>query len=130
MTPPKGHGEKQTRKREQAIQALIAEPTIGKAATACGIGKRTLIRWLKDPEFQHAHQAAKSQLVNGAINKLRVSATAFVSTLSTIAKNRHNPAAARVTAASRGLELLLKASEVEDLRARLEKLEELSGEER
>ena len=39
-----GHGAKTAAVREQAILALLSEPTIGQAATRCGIGERTLHR--------------------------------------------------------------------------------------
>jgi hypothetical protein len=83
-----------------------------------------------DAEFSAAYKRAKDELLAGAVNQLRRFATQFVSTLATIAKSERKPAAARVTAASRGLELLIKVSEVEDLRARLEKLEQLAGDEK
>ena len=43
-----GHGAKTAAVREQAILALLSEPTIGEAATRCGIGERTLYRKLKE----------------------------------------------------------------------------------
>ena len=39
-----GHGAKTEAVRERAIVALLSEPTIGDAATRCGIGERTLRR--------------------------------------------------------------------------------------
>ena len=39
-----GHGAKTAAVREQAIVALLSEPTIAKAAARCGIGERTLHR--------------------------------------------------------------------------------------
>jgi hypothetical protein len=37
-----GHGEKLSRKREQAIAALLSASTLVEAAKAAGIGDRTL----------------------------------------------------------------------------------------
>jgi hypothetical protein len=48
----KGHGEKFGRKKEQAIAALLSNPTIEEAAKAAGIGSVTLWRWLQDPGFK------------------------------------------------------------------------------
>ena len=41
-----GHGEKQTRKQEQAIAALLGCATIELAAEATGVAPITLKRWL------------------------------------------------------------------------------------
>ena len=49
-----GHGEKLTRKQEQAIACLLAEATLTAAASHCGIGEATLRRWLRDPQFEAA----------------------------------------------------------------------------
>jgi hypothetical protein len=42
-----GHGSKFSRKKEDAIAALLTQRNVGEAARAAGIGTRTLIRWLK-----------------------------------------------------------------------------------
>jgi hypothetical protein len=47
-----GHGAKLSRKRQQAIAALIEAPTIREAAGIVGIGEATLFRWLQDANFQ------------------------------------------------------------------------------
>ena len=46
-----GHGEKLTRKKEQAIVALLTEPTITRAADSAGIAEATLRRWMRLDEF-------------------------------------------------------------------------------
>ena len=46
-----GHGEKFGRKKEEAIAALLTQRNIEEAARTAGIGTRTLLRWLKIPEF-------------------------------------------------------------------------------
>ena len=40
-----GHGDKLSRKQEQAIAALLAEPTIEAAAPKADIGLTTLKNW-------------------------------------------------------------------------------------
>ncbi|MBI3909994.1 MAG: hypothetical protein HY320_03565 [Armatimonadetes bacterium] len=58
-----GHGAKLPRKREQAIAALLAEPTVGAAAGAAGVGYATLRRWLALPEFDAEYRAARLEAV-------------------------------------------------------------------
>jgi hypothetical protein len=42
-----GHGEKLSRKQDQAITALVTWPSITEAAAQCGLAEVTLRRWLK-----------------------------------------------------------------------------------
>src|SRR5271163_1806791 len=66
-----GHGEKLTRKQEQAIAALLAEPTIDAAAEKAGVGLTTLKNWLKLPAFLAAYRGARRQVVEGALGQLQ-----------------------------------------------------------
>ena len=50
------------RKQEDAIAALLTQRNVEEAARAAGIGVRTLLRWLKLPEFQSAYHAAAELL--------------------------------------------------------------------
>src|SRR3990172_5995700 len=77
----KGHGEKQTRKQEQAILALLSEPTIEAAAEACGVGQATLWRWMQLPSFQSEYRAARRWLVEASIGTLQYATTEAVETL-------------------------------------------------
>jgi hypothetical protein len=54
-----GHGAKFGRKKEEAIAALLSQPSIEQAARVAGIGPKTLLRWLKLPEFQAAYREAR-----------------------------------------------------------------------
>jgi hypothetical protein len=54
-----GHGAKFGRKKEQAIAALLTETNAKEAARAIGIGSATLLRWLKEPEFDAAYREAR-----------------------------------------------------------------------
>ncbi|HET8998938.1 MAG TPA: RNB domain-containing ribonuclease [bacterium] len=77
----KGHGEKLTRKQEQAIAALLAEPTLGSAARRCGVSETTLWRWLQDEEFQAAYKNARRSAVDAATTCLQQAATEAVACL-------------------------------------------------
>jgi hypothetical protein len=39
-----GHGQKMSRKKEQAIAALLSQPSIARAAKKSGIGEKTLFQ--------------------------------------------------------------------------------------
>src|ERR1039458_7906129 len=49
-----GHGAKFGHKVEQAIAALLSHRNVEEAARAVGISANTLLRWLKEPEFEAA----------------------------------------------------------------------------
>ena len=51
-----GHGEKYSRKSQEAIAALLSEPSIEAAARKVGISASTLRRWMKEPDFQQRYR--------------------------------------------------------------------------
>ena len=81
ITNGTGHGEKLSRKREQAIAALLAEPTLAAAAGALGVSDRTLRNWLKRSTFRAAYREARRQVVEGAIARLQQATTDAVACL-------------------------------------------------
>ena len=58
-----GHGEKLSRKQEQAIVALLQQSTIAEAARVAGIGETTLWRWLQNDDFKVEYRSAKREAV-------------------------------------------------------------------
>lgn len=118
----------QSRKQQQAVTALLSSPTIGDAAKSCGMGERTLKRWLKDEDFLAAYRDAQRNLLESAVNRLRGAALEFVNALHHIATDNGAPPAARATAARSGLEVLLKAGALEELERRVADLEQALGE--
>lgn len=119
----KGHGEKLTRKQEQAVAALLAEPTLAAAAVRCGVGQTTLWRWLQDQAFNEAYRSARRTVVDGTIATLQQAAGEAVACL------RRNLNCGRpgveVRAATTILEQVLGTADRADLEARLRRLEAL-----
>jgi hypothetical protein len=76
-----GHGSKFGRKKEEAITALLTQRNVEEAARAAGIGTRTLIRWLKIPEFEAAYLEARRAAVSQSNARLQQGSSAAVSTL-------------------------------------------------
>jgi hypothetical protein len=81
MTQSKGHGEKLTRKAEQAIAALLEHPTMAEAARSCGVSERSLWRWLQRDDFQKRYREAQRAVVDSAITKLQAATLRAVETL-------------------------------------------------
>jgi hypothetical protein len=94
-------GGSKLNRREQALAALLAEPTLERAAAKAGISLATIKRWLSDPEFQGAFRAARRQLVENAVTRLQQITTAAVATLYECQSS--GPPAVRVRAAAAGL---------------------------
>jgi hypothetical protein len=114
-------------KQEQALIALLTEPTVEAAAAKAGMNARTLFRWLNDPPFVAAYREARRQAVQHATGRLQQAASDAVTTLQGVMTDTTAPAPARVTAAKSVLELAVKAVEIEDLMARIEALEQASA---
>ena len=105
--PRSGHGEKRTRKREQAIAALLSAPSLGEAARLAGIGEATLRRWLREPDFATAYRAARRQALEPVVGRHLAAAAESV----------------QVRAAQILLEQAFRAVELMDLAERVEALE-------
>jgi hypothetical protein len=117
-------GGKFTRKKEQAIIALLTSRSIEEAAKSIGIGTQTLLRWMKVPEFQSAYRAAKRQAFGQSIARMHYLTSAAVSTLGKIMLDSATPPATRVRAADSILDHTSKAIETEDIEARVTELEQ------
>ena len=125
--PGPGHGSKLSRKQEQAIEGLLSEPTVQRAAQRAGVGYRTLKTWLSsDPAFVAAYRAARRQVVEGAITQLQQATRAAVRTLR---RNLRcgNPGV-EVKASQVILDQAVKAVELLDLEERLAALERAAKE--
>lgn len=67
----RGHGEKRSRKEDEAITALIAAPTVREASKLCGVSYNSLYVWMQEPEFAAKYAAAKKRIAEAAITKLQ-----------------------------------------------------------
>jgi hypothetical protein len=121
MSSP-GHGEKLSRKQEQAIAALLSKSSIVKAAAAAGVAEKTLRLWLKDASFQDAYRTARREVVEGSIARLQRATVAAVRTLRKALTCGHS--ATEVRAAIAILEHASRGVELVDLAQRIKVLEQ------
>ena len=112
-------------KQERALVALLEQPTVVDAAAAANISKTTLYKWLKGIDFRQRYLAARRDAVSHAVGRLQQAMTGAVETLETIAADPQAPPAARIAAARTIISQAIKGVEVEDLMARIERLENL-----
>jgi hypothetical protein len=111
------------RKQEGAIAALLTKRNVEEAAQTAGISPRTLMRWLKIPEFQKAYREARRQAFGQSIARLQQATSAAAATLMKIMVDPTAPASVRVRAADSIFNHSAKAIEIEDIEVRVAELE-------
>lgn len=118
-----GHGEKLSRKQEQAISGLLATPTVSEAASAAGVGESTLRRWMKDDGFAEEYRIARRQSVAAALSNLSRIGSQAVRTLEEVMSDTNATPSSRVSAAKAALDVIVKVCEQEDLERRVAAIE-------
>ena len=118
-----GHGQKLSRKKEQAIAALLSQPSIGGAAKKAGIGEKTLFRWLQLDEFKRTYKTARRPVIDQTIAQIQSVMSEAVQTLLNVMSDSAAPASSKVSAARALLDIGFKVVEIEDLESRIEKIE-------
>jgi hypothetical protein len=117
-----GHGDKLSRKQEQAVAALLNCPSIARAAEAIGVSARSLRAWLKEPQFAAAFRQARQEVVEVAIGGVQQLTGAAVMTLQeALSDGNLNE---RLRAVSLVMNHALKGLETADMLARLEAMEQ------
>jgi len=118
-----GHGTRFGRKQEDAIVALLTHRNIEEAAGAVGISSKTLLRWMKDPEFDTAYRAARRKAFGQSIARLQQGTSAAATTLLKLLIEPGTPASVRARVADSIFNHAAKAIEIEDIEARVAELE-------
>jgi hypothetical protein len=113
--------------QQKALEALIHNAADAAAAAECGVSKRTLFRWLKEPGFQNAHRMLQNAFVTQAHAGLNGITADAVETLRELMNDRNAPAGARVSACRATLTLAYELIQAEEIQWRLERLEKLKA---
>jgi len=118
----RGHGSQFGRRKEAAIAALMSTRNIDEAARETGISARTLLRWMKDPEFIKEWHAARKEGLSQATARLQNAAGAAAAIL---IKALVDPSISptRLKAATYILDKAQKGFEMEDMKIRISRLE-------
>ena len=112
-----------SRKTEEVIAALLQNPTIKEAATVTGLHENTVLRLMKQPEFQDQYRQARQALLESTLSKLQELSSQAVATLSVVMAAQKSPASAKVSAARTVLEMQLRLIETADILQRLAVIE-------
>lgn len=111
-------------KQELALRAVISHPTLKEAALASGVSETTLWRYMQDAEFSRRLREARRDAVNHAVIRLQRASSDAVTVLRDLMMKDDAPAAARITAARTVLDYAIRAVEIDELKTRVEELEE------
>jgi len=123
----RGHGAKFDRKMDEAIMALLTHQSIDAAARAIDVAPTTLLRWMKDPEFDAGYRSARRAAFGQSVARLQQATGAAVSVLLKVMLDSATPSSVRVRAADSVLDHSAKAIELEDLEVRIAELERAAG---
>ena len=115
------------RKQEEVIAALLTQRNMEEAARTAGVGIRTLIRWMKLPEFQKAYREARRAAFGQAIARLQQGTSAAATTLLKLLIEPGTPASVRARVADSIFTHTAKAIEIEDIEARVAELERIAA---
>jgi hypothetical protein len=119
----RGHGAKDDAIRERAVLALLSEKSIGAAAKRCGLGEKTLRRWMtEDKEFQAELAAARTAMFQAAMGRIQALTVRAVETLEDLLDAKKHPSV-RLGAARTVAELGLHQHDSETILRKLEELE-------
>jgi hypothetical protein len=122
-----GHGgdlpDGLTAPQAKALEALLLEPTLGRAAAIAGVNERTLRRWLAEAPFKAALLSARREAFGQAIGLTQKYAPVAVATLVKVMNDASSSASAKVTAAGVLLKFGREGIELDDLAERVEMLE-------
>ncbi|MBC7834062.1 MAG: hypothetical protein H7Y88_03055, partial [Phycisphaerales bacterium] len=110
-------------RQEQAIIALLNEPTVKRAAEVSNIGYRTIHRWLEEPAFAKVYRRARRQAFAQAVSLTQRYAPLAVQTLAKAMNDADAPYAVRVHAAVYMLKFSRESIELDDLASRVDDLE-------
>ena len=116
-----GHGSRPAAVRDRAVEALLTAPTLDVAAKAAGIDVSTLKRWLDEDEFAGRVEAARVQVFDAALGRVRDLAGAAVDAMEDVLTTA-SPAV-RLAAAKTLLDLALHDRDVDAIVERLDEIE-------
>jgi hypothetical protein len=117
----RGHGDKLARKQQDAIAALLTQPSLAKAAEAAGVAEATLNRWLRVPGFALAYRQAREDALAQTLSLLHKATSGAVATL--MRNMKCGTPAVEVRAAIGILDQTMKAREALEVEARLTDIE-------
>lgn len=113
-----------TANQRHALAALVACPTVTAAARRCALGERTIYRYLDNPMFKAELRKRQDQTIAAAVAALSGLAGKAIEVLRDTLTDAEASASVRLRAAVAILQERRRLGELDDLRQRVEALEE------
>lgn len=117
---------KLTTRQLQAIPLIISNATFTKGAEAAGISRKTLYKWLEQPEFKKELESQRKQLTSEAFGILEWGLTKAVAVLVGLLNSKDDRL--KRLAAKDVIDFIIRHKENEDLDERLKEVEKLLAE--
>ena len=114
---------KLTGKKARALEGLLDGLNIQDAAALAGVNRKTLARWLQEPDFWKAYRNAGDMLFETAARKLASATDGSVDFLVEVREDSDIPTSVRVRAADLVLQHAGKYKDAVDFATRLAALE-------
>ena len=114
-----------TLRQQKGLACLIAEPSLEAAAKKSRISRQTLYEWLREPDFKAAYDSLQQEVFTEGLSTLKAALQEGVRALRVALKDPKATPANRIAAATKLIELSLKAREQFEFQERLEQLEQL-----
>ena len=112
-------------KDEKIIAALIANPTIRAASSACGVSETQIYARLRDLEFRTRYDEARRELLERNTAALQGHLAGAIETMGQICSDAGVNPQTRLSAADAIIRNSLKLTEQNDVLVRLKELEEV-----
>lgn len=111
--------------QKKALTALLSHPTVAKAAESCGLGTRTLTRYLADETFKAELWKRQDAIVSSVTAALVGLAGDAVAALRDILESKNASDSVKVRAALGWLAQMRQSVELADLVDRIGRLEKV-----
>jgi len=111
-----------TGRQTKALPHFAASLSIEGACKAANISKETFYNWIKEPLFKAELERLRNEIVDDAVNQLKISTTKAAETLVSLLDREDRPAIQRA-AANDILSHVMKFMELKEIEVRLQTLE-------
>ncbi len=115
-----------SKRQKQALPIFASNLTIEEACERAGISRNTFYEWLKEPQFKSELERLRNEIVNEAVNHLKITSTKAAKTLGNLLERDDSPTVQRA-AANDVLGHVMKFMELKELEDRLADIERHIG---
>lgn len=115
---------KLTGKKAKALEGLLDGLNVQDAATAAGVNRKTLGRWLQEPQFWKLYQLNSRRGLELAARRLTGNLDGAVELITSVMEDDEAPPAVRLRAAQHVIDSSLRLLDATDIQERLAALEE------